>query len=783
MIGESVAHYRVLEKIGAGGMGVVYKAEDTKLHRTVALKFLPDDLAGDAHARERFLREARAASALNHPNICTIYEVNEHGGKPFIAMEYLEGATLRERIQQRSLTCEEALRIGAQIADALEAAHARGIVHRDVKPGNVFVGPQGQVKVLDFGLAKTIRSESGEDFTASLAETRAIAGTPAYMAPEQLRGDPVDPRADLYAMGVTLYEMVAGKPPFQAELITRLTDDILHREPRAPRAINAECPPELERIILKCLSKNPDDRLATARELAAELRRVHAPPVADRAASNARWYWAVAGVLAAGLVLWQAVIGIHSRWLGGRESPRIESIAVLPLENMSRDPQQEYFADGMTEALIAELSKIRALKVISRTSVMQYKGVKKPLPEIARELKVDGVVEGSVLREGDEVRITVQLIRADSDSHLWAESYTRELRNVLALQGEVARAIAREIRVAVTPEEESRLARTGAVDPEAHALVLQGNHLINQENTSREALERCGELFQQALTKDPAYAPAFVGLSNAQISLAGVGYRPMLTAAPLAKAAAERAIELDPNLGEAYAARALARYHGEWDWAGAEQDFRRAEELSPGSAFVANQYAMFLAAMGRLEEALAYSKRGVDLDPLNPAARVYRAQFLFYARRYEEAAEECRQLLTLKPGDVFGQWMLAVILSEQKKYDEAIALFLGRKVASPETNWSLGYTYGRAGRRKDAQRVIDFLLKREQERYVWPGIIAITYIGIGDNEKAFLWLEKSYRERDWWLLWLLGDPRFDPVRNDPRFHDLVKRMKFPPRAK
>jgi TolB-like protein/Tfp pilus assembly protein PilF len=452
------------------------------------------------------------------------------------------------------------------------------------------------------------------------------------------------------------------------------------------------------------------------------------------------------------------------------------------LENLSGDPEQEFFADGMTEALIAELSKIRALKVISRTSVMQYKGVKKRLPQIARELKVDGVVEGSVLREGERVRITVQLIHADSDAHLWAESYTREVRGVLALQGDVARAIAREIRVAVTPDEESRLSKSASVNPEAHTLTLQGRHLINQQNTSAEALQRSIQLFQEALKRDAGYAPAYVGLAEAQLTLSGVGYLPMLTGAPLARAAAQRAIDLDPSLGEAYAARAMARYNGEWDWAGAEEDFRRAIALSPGSAFVHDQYAGLLVALKRFEEAMGLGQRALELDPLSSAVGVHVAQYRLYAGQLAQAEHECTRVLTFNPEDIYAKWLLGVTLSEHKKYDEAIAVFLSRKVPSADTNWSLAYTYGVSGRKQEARRILDYLLRRSRERYVWPSIIAFTYIGLGEKDKAFEWLERGYGERDWWLLWLQVEPRYDPIRSDRRFPDLLQRMKFPSSA-
>ena len=476
MVGKTLSRYRILAKLGAGGMGEVYRAHDERLQRDVALKVLPAHTLADEAARKRFRKEALALSKLNHPNIATVHDFDTQDGVDFLVMEYVAGATLAKRITDGALPEKEVAQLGIQIAAALEEAQEKGVVHRDLKPGNVMVTPKGQAKVLDFGLAKLVRPLDDTAATMSLTETPAAAGTLPYMSPEQLQGKPVDVRTDLYALGAVLYEMGTGQRAFPERESHRLITAILHETPQTPRALNREVSAGLESIIFKALEKDPERRYQSARELRVDLDRLSGPEpfvVAPR---------------------------------------RRESIAVLPLANLSGDPEQDYFADGMTEALITELGKIGALRVISRRSVMRYRGSDKSLPEIARELDVETVVEGSALRSGDRVRITAQLIHAATDSQLWAERYERNLRDILALQGEVTTAIAREINVKLTPQEQARLASARPVNPEAHEAYLKGRFLLSR--FSPEHLDTALEYFELALEKDPHYAKAYAGIST-----------------------------------------------------------------------------------------------------------------------------------------------------------------------------------------------------------------------------------------------------------------------------
>ena len=787
MIGRTVGHYRILEKIGAGGMGEVYRARDEHLARDVALKVLHAGTLTDETARKRFRKEALVLSKLNHPNIATVHDFDTQDGMDFLVMELVPGEPLKEKLHAGTVKQSEILRLGLQLAEGLAAAHEQGVVHRDLKPGNLLITPDGRVKILDFGLARLL-PVADSDATRSLTETRVVAGTFPYMSPEQLQGESLDARTDIYAAGAVLYEMATSQLPFEGKTLSALTDAILHKAPASPASLNPKLSPKLEDVILKCLEKEPGDRYQSAKELAVALRRLAAPS-AVVAAIPARRSGArplrTAMIVAPSVLALLAVLfamnpgGWRDRLLRGARLPKIQSLAVLPLQNLSHDPEQEYFADGMTEALITDLSKIRALKVISRTSVMRYKGVTKPLPEIARELGVDGIVEGSVQRSGGKVLITAQLIGAPSDTHLWAESYERDFRDVLTLQGEVAQAIAREIKVAVTPEEATRLARVRAVNPEAYDACLKGR--LHYYRLSREELDIAEHYFQLALDKDPQYALAHVGIADVWGARGDAGFLPIQETRPKMKAAVSKALELDDSLAEAHISLANYVYIGEWAWPQAEKEFQRAIQLNPSYADAHFFYADFLISMGRTEEWKAEIQRTLELDPLNFFYRVFYGWQLVYVRRYDEAITQLRRVLEEVPNSSsahLGLWgafykkrMEHEALTEARKFFEVLH--------DAEVVEALDRGYAEGGYRRAMKRAGDKLAARAEQSHVSAIRIARVYAHAGEKERALDWLEKSYERRETTLIHVAVGWDWDDLRGDPRFQSLLRRMNFP----
>lgn len=786
MVGSVLGHYGIVEKIGEGGMGVVYRAHDESLEREVAIKVLPAGTLTDETARKRFRKEALALAKLNHPNIEAVHEFATQGSTDYLVMEYIPGVTLSDKLSAGPLPEKEILRLGAQLAEGLAAAHEQNIVHRDLKPGNLRITPEGRLKILDFGLAKLVHPFSDSGPTASVTESHVVQGTLPYMAPEQLRGDPVDARTDLYAAGNVLYEMATGHRPFEAKLATILTDNILHKAAPPPSSLNGKISPAVDNIILKALEKEPERRFQSARDLLADFLRVSAPSGAVIGVRPRRrilpWALGASAALVAVLAILFGlnVGGVRDRVLTGTRGREIRSIAVLPLENLSGDQSQEWFADGMTEALTTELSKIGALRVISRTSVMQYKRVRKPLAQIAIELNVDAVVEGSVLRVGDRVRITAQLIGAVPERHLWANSYDRELRDVLAVLSEVAQAIAGEVHVTLTPQERARLATARPVHPEAYQLYLQGRFFSTE--ATAPALEKSIEYLQRAIEKDPNFAAAYASLAEAYGLHGQMAALPQAEYFLQAKKAAQKALEIDDTMGEAHASLGQIKSDQEWDWEGAEREYKRAIALSPNYANAYLWYSQLLNVLGRHEEALAKIKRAQELAPLDSFVSANVLWRLWLAGHSDQALAESKKLLEMYPNYWLIYWTRGSILSAKGMYREAItdqqkAVDLSQR--SLECLPDLAYAYARAGRRAEALKVLGRLEAESRKRYVPSFFFAVVYSGLGEKDRAFERLERAYQEHDSRLPWIAIESTFDSLHSDPRFQDLRRRMNLP----
>ena len=790
MIGKSLSRYLILERIGAGGMGVVYRALDERLNRDVAMKVLPTDALADESARRRFRKEALALSKLNHPNIATVHDFDTQDGIDFLVMEYVAGETVSEKARAGRLAEREVARLGVQLAEGLAAAHAQGVIHRDLKPGNLRLAPDGRLKILDFGLAKLAAPPSDATQTI-LTDTAGLVGTLPYMAPEQLLGEPADARSDIWAAGAVLYELATGRMAFHGDMPSQLTNSILHEAPVTPRALNARLTPDLERVLLKCLEKDPENRYQSATELAVDLRRMGTPtagigastvraPARGSAIRRGSLALGISAVVLAALLVGLNVGGLRETVFGGMGLQRIKSLAVLPLANTSGDPEQEYFVNGMTEALINDLAQIAALRVISHTSVLEYKATKKRLPEIARELGVDAVVEGSALRSGGRIRIIAKLIRAVPEQNLWSKSYDRDLHDVLTLQSEVARAVAGEIRIKLNPREERRLRRVARVDPEAHDAYLRGRYYWNKGEP--DDLEKARHHFQSALERDPLYAPAYAGLADYYSVL------PFYTGArpddvfPQAKAAVTKALELDESLSEAHGSLAYILTYYEWNWAGAGKEFERALELNPNDATLRHRYSRYLSSLGRVDEALTQMTRARELDPLSLIIKANVGVIRYFGRQYDQALEQMMSVLRESPNFSVAHWGLGLVYEQTNRNREALAEFEKAVAIShrgPNALASLGHAYAVNGNRDGARKVLGELKERAKKEPISAFQIALVDIGLGDKEAAFAALEEAYRERSTLLTYLKMDPRFDPLRSDPRFKDLLRRIGLP----
>ena len=776
LAGQTLGRYTIIEQIGAGGMGVVYRAHDTRLDRDVALKTISPGLFTNDAQRKHFRKEALTLSKLNHPNIATVHDFDTQCGLDFLVMEYVSGATLAAK--RGPLPEKEIFALSLQIVEALQHAHQLGIVHRDLKPQNIMVTATGQVKLLDFGIARLLHT-SDSATTESLFDSRGV-GTLPYMAPDQLLGEEPDIRTDVYALGAVLYEMATGQRAFEGKLSTALADQIIHKPPRPPCRINSHLSPRLEELILKCMEKDPDRRYQSAKELSVDLRRtasLESPPTLDARFKQARPLvksLTIAILLVAALAMFE-VYGWRGRLLH-RGVISIHSLAVLPLEDLSHSPEQDYFAEGITEELITELSKIKSLRVISRTSAMHYKGTTKTLPEVARELHVDAVVEGSVLRVGNRVRITAELIEGRTDKHLWAQTYDRDMQDILALQSSVAQAVVQAIRVTLTPEEKGRLERTLQVDPQAHEAYLKGRYYWNKRTP--ESVQKGLKYFQEAIERDPRYAPAYAGLADSYDLLGSYRTIQPRNAFRMAKEAAGKALQIDDELAEAYASLAATKFFY-LEWNGVDENFRRAIELDPGYSTARHWYALYLAATGRNEEALVQIKLAQQLDPLSLIINANLAWCLYLGRDYDGAVKQSQVTLELDPNFPVAHEYLGQAYLEKGAYADAIselqkAFQLSRNDASIESE--LGNAYATMGRKQEARRVLDDLLQRLQHGNASPYDIAMIYIGLGDHEKSLYWLNRAADEGSTGLVNLGVHPRFDRLRKDGRFETLLQRL-------
>jgi serine/threonine-protein kinase len=808
LLGSRFGPYSIKKQLGLGGMGEVFLAHDARLDRSVALKLLNPLLTGDRATRTRFLREARLASALDHPNVCTIHEAGEAEGRLFIAMQYVEGETLGRVIDGRPLRLDSLLSISLQVANALAAAHAQGIIHRDIKPGNIIVTAQGQAKVLDFGIAKLQERAEGEA-DPHLTMTGAVLGTPASMSPEQARGEHVDHRSDIFSFGVVLYQMATGRIPFSGRSKADVISALLNQPHTPVTELNKKITARLSAVIDRALAKEPAERYQTMNEVISDLRQVvREVGGLDRLFSSSEIPLGVVplvspkqqGLLGAvgrriqshkSVAVWLTIIAVSlvglalAIYSSRREQPlpatAIKSIAVLPFKPLIAENRDEALELGMADTLINKLSNIRQVTVRPLNAVRQYNRVEQDAVAAGREQRVDAVLDGNIQRSGDKVRVTVRLVRVGDSAGIWTDQFDAPMTDIFAVQDSISERVASALAVKLSSEEKGLLTKRNTQNPDAYRLYLLGRYQLNK--STDDGIRKALENFRQAIDSDPNYALAYVGLADAYIAQGAFDALPPKESFPKAKQAALHALQLDEHLAEAHVSLANARFLYDWDWAGAEDEFKRAIAINPGYSDAHQMYGYYLSSKGRSDEALKEMQRAQELDPLSLPKITAVGEVLYMARRYDEAIAAYQKTFEMDPNSGFAHWALGRAYVEKGLYGEAIAAFqkaIPLSGDSPDEWASLACAYAQSGRKTEARKIIDDLKEQSKKRYVAPSVIAATYAALGERDQGFVWLDKAYDEHDFILVLLKVEPMFDKLRTDPRFTVLLKRVGLEP---
>jgi serine/threonine-protein kinase len=736
--GTTVSHYSIIDKIGAGGMGEVYLAEDTELNRKVALKFLPLHLCQDEDCRKRFKREAQAAAVLEHQNIVTVHEVSEYQGRPYIVMQYIEGRSLRDILRDRELHIDEIVDLGIQICEGLGKAHQAGVIHRDIKPSNIVIGSDGRPRILDFGLA-AIKGDT------HITKTGSTLGTVGYMSPEQVEGKTVDERSDLFSVGIVLFEMITGRPPFKGETEAATMNSILNETPEPLARYKSDIPDELQRTVSKLLEKAPSLRYQSTMGLISDLKTLARDQLSD-----------------------------------SRKEVSRPSIAVLPFTNLSADPEQEYFCDGMAEEIINALTHVEGLRVVARTSCFAFKGRHEDIREIGRKLNVDNVLEGSVRKAGNRIRITGQLIKISDGYHLWSDRYDRELSDIFEVQDEISMAIVDKLKVKLLGGEHEQIVKRPTDNLDAYNLYLKGRYHWNKR--TKQGMRKGLEYFQQAVEEDPAYVLPYTGIADCYNLLGWYGYVAPKEAFPKAKVAAEKARDMDATLAEVHTSLATVKEFYDWDWSAAEKGYRRAIELNPSYLPAHHRYGEFLCYLGRHEEAFREIECNLNHDPLSLVYNTLLGEVHYFARQYDHAIEAGLRTIEMEQNFFPAHWLVAFAYAQKQMFKDAVTENQKAADLSGEANPLIitqrGILYSLSGKNDAAREVLDELSELSKRRFVSPFYTALIHLGLDEKNSALKWLEKAYDEHDHALETLKVEPMLDSLRSQPRFEALLKRMKL-----